>query len=261
MGDGCKRALTPRHLVALPRLMVTGASGQLGHELGAALAREASFEVIALDHGALPVDDLSAVMGAFQQIAPAVAIHAAAMTDVDACERDPTRARAVNATGTANVTKAAQAHGTHVVYVSTDYVFDGQAHRPYKETDEANPISVYGQTKLAGESACAPTATIVRTSWLAGGHGRNFVSAITAAAKGGGQLRVVDDQRARPTFCEDLASAIVALAKERRPGCFHVANSGDASRFELAVAILSCLGEDADRVVAASTQELDPPRP
>jgi len=241
---------------------VTGAGGQLGREIVDMLERDAQVEAVAADHRALPVDDLAALEAAFGAVRPDVVIHTAALTNVDRCEEYPDEAAAVNAVGTRNVVvAAARAGGAHVVYISTDYVFDGRRTRPYRESDETHPLSVYGETKLAGERACPPEATIVRTSWVAGAHGPNFIRTVLDLGRGRGPLRFVDDQRASPTFTADLAPAVIALAKDRRPGCFHVTNAGEASRFELARETLAVAGADPSRVRSIVTAELDPPRP
>ena len=225
------------------------------------LGRDPAIEVIAADHAVLAVEDRAAVDGLIAAVRPGIVIHAAALTNVDRCEEDPELAQAINALGTQNVAEAADRVGAHLVYVSTDYVFDGQSKRPYRESDATNPISVYGATKLAGERACSDRSTIVRTSWVCGAHGANFVRTVLTLAGRPGELRFVDDQRGSPTFTADLAPAVVALAVDRRPGCFHVTNRGDASRFELAAETLALVGGDPKRVLAISTGDLDPPRP
>jgi dTDP-4-dehydrorhamnose reductase len=243
------------------RVLVTGAGGQLGQDLVEALRREGGHEVFALDHRSLPVEDADAVDRAVDERHPEVVIHAAAMTNVDRCEDEPGSARQVNAVGTANVAGAAERVGAHLVCVSTDYVFDGRATRPYRVSDDPNPVSIYGRTKLEGERACPPDATIVRTSWLAGAGAPNFVSTVLGLVEGTGTLRFVDDQRGSPTFTADLAPAIVALARDRRPGVFHVTNGGEASRFELAREVVAMAGGDPGRVVPIRTEELQPARP
>jgi len=241
---------------------VTGAGGQLGQEIVDVLDRDAQVEAVAADHRALPVDDVAALEAAFEAVRPDIVIHTAALTNLDRCEEHPDEADAVNAAGTRNVVRAAaRAGGAHIVYISTDYVFDGRGTRPYRESDETHPLSVYGQTKLAGERACPPEATIVRTSWVAGRHGANFIRTVLDLGRQRGLLRFVDDQRASPTFTADLAPAVIALAKDRRPGCFHVTNAGTASRFELAKETLAAAGADPSRVRPITTAELDPPRP
>ena len=208
------------------RVLVTGAGGQLGHDVVETLRRQGGHEVVALDHGSLPVEDAAAVDRTVSQQRPEVVIHVAAMTNVDRCEDEPEAAGEVNAVGTANVVGSAKRVGAHLLYVSTDYVFDGRATRPYRVSDEPNPVSVYGRTKLEGERACPPDTTIVRTSWLAGIGAPNFISTVLGLVEGTAVLRFVDDQRGSPTFTGDLAPAIVALARDRRPGIFHVTNKG-----------------------------------
>jgi dTDP-4-dehydrorhamnose reductase len=240
---------------------VTGAGGQLGRDIVAVFERNANVEVTAADHRALAVEQSSVVEAAMEATRPDVVIHSAALTNVDLCEQDPGLAESVNVAGTCNVAESAERLGAHLVYVSTDYVFDGRSTRPYRESDETNPISVYGATKLAGERACPPGTTIVRTSWLSGAHGSNFVTTVLKLAERSGELRFVDDQRGSPTYTGDLAEAVVALAMDRRPGYFHVSNDGEATRFELAREVLAICGGDPARVLPISTAELTPPRP
>lgn len=243
------------------RVLVTGAAGQLGRDILSALRPHQMVEVTGADHDSLAVEDRAAVDELFDSVRPDVVIHTAALTDVDGCETDPQRANAVNALGTGNVAGAADRAGAHLVYVSTDYVFDGRSSRPYRESDPTNPISVYGSSKLAGELLCPESATIVRTSWLSGAHAANFVRTVLRLGERAGELRFVDDQRGSPTFTADLAPAVVALAMDRRAGCFHVTNRGEASRFELAQETLAIAGADPGRVQPIPTEELDPPRP
>ena len=148
-----------------------------------------------------------------------------------------------------------------MVYVSTDYVFDGTADRPYREWDAPCPTSVYGASKLAGERECRPGSTIVRTSWVCGAHGANMVVTALRLAEGDGELRFVDDQHGSPTFTADLAPAIVTLGLDRRPGLFHVTNSGATTWWGFVRAVLAEAGADPERVRPITTAELDPPRP
>jgi dTDP-4-dehydrorhamnose reductase len=241
------------------RALVTGAAGQLGTEVVARWRLDERAEVVAADHRHLPVDDADLVAAAVDAIKPDVVIHCAALTDVDRCEREPALALAVNARGTSNLVRAAVAVRAHIVCVSTDYVFDGRSTRPYTEADQPNPISVYGRSKLEGERACPPEATVVRTSWLFGVGPGGFVPAVLRRAREPGDLEVVVDQRASPTYTSDLARAVVELARDRRPGCFHVTNTGEASRYELAREVLALSGENPDRVRPITTAELVPP--
>jgi len=257
------------------RVLVTGAGGQLGRDLvdvlgGAvptggrdrgAFAVGPGIDVVGTDHGRLDVADRTAVGDVMEQVRPDVVVHGAAWTAVDACEGDPDRAFATNALGTRHVAEAAHRHGAHVVYLSTDYVFDGTSARPYLEWDAPHPLSVYGRSKLGGEQELDSRDTIVRTSWVCGAHGANMVGTVLRLAAGDGALRFVDDQRGCPTFTADLASTVALLATERRPGVFHVTNQGVATWYEFAGAVLAAAGLDPARVVPISTAELDPPRP
>lgn len=262
------------------RVLVTGAGGQLGRDLAVALAggvapggRRRSLygpegpvgvrhtEVVAADHAALAVEDRTAVWQAVKGMRPDVIVHCAAMTDVDGCETDPDRAYRVNGLGTRHVAEAAVATGAHLVYVSTDYVFDGASPRPYLEWDRPAPLSVYGASKLAGEDECPPGATVVRTSWVCGASGANMVKTALRLAAGEGPLRFVDDQRGSPTFTADLAAALVTLATDRRAGTFHVTNQGETTWYGFVRAVLARAGHDPDRVEPITTAELAPPRP
>jgi dTDP-4-dehydrorhamnose reductase len=218
-------------------------------------------DVVGLGHDQLDVADRDAALQAIHQVAPDVVIHAGAWTDVDGCELDPDRAFRVNALGTRNVVEGARLTDARVVYVSTDYVFDGHSARPYVEWDATNPLSVYGRSKLGGESELGSADTVVRTSWLCGPTGRNFVRTIVERATSGQPLRVVDDQQGCPTFTDDLAGMLRRLAVERRPGLFHVTNQGVTTWFRLAREVVELAGLDPEQVQPCTTAELDPPRP
>jgi dTDP-4-dehydrorhamnose reductase len=218
-------------------------------------------EVIGADHGQLAVEDRLAVLDAVETLRPRVIVQAAAFTAVDACESQVDRAYAVNALGTRHVAEAARRVGAHLVYLSTDYVFDGTLDRPYVEWDPPSPRSVYGRSKRGGELECPDTAAIVRTSWLCGAAGPNMVKTALRLAEGEGMLSFVDDQRGSPTFTADLAAAVVTLALEGLSGVFHVTNAGATTWFGFVRAVLAAAGHDPDRVRPISTAELDPPRP
>jgi dTDP-4-dehydrorhamnose reductase len=260
------------------RVLVTGADGQLGRDLLDALAgrvplggRRCSiwapegplpgldYEVLATDVGTMRVDDRDAVQYLFHSFRPELVLHGGALTAVDLCETEVDLAYAVNAIGTRNVAEAAAGVGAHLLYVSTDYVFDGTSTRPYREWDVPNPVSVYGASKLAGERECPPGSTIVRTSWVCGAHGTNMVKTALRLAAGSDTLRFVDDQRGSPTFTADLAAAIVTLGTDKRPGIFHVTNGGATTWCGFVRAILEAAGGDPGRVQAITTAELDPP--
>lgn len=243
---------------SLGRVLVTGAGGALGHSLLAAFDGD---DVVGLGRDRLDVADRDVVLQAIGNVAPRVVVHAGAWTDVDGCELDPDRAFRVNALGTRNVVEGARLVGARVVYISSDYVFDGNASRPYVEWDVPNPLSVYGRSKLGGESELRPDDTLVRTSWLCGASGRNFVKTIFERATSDQPLRVVDDQQGSPTFTDDLAGMVRRLAVERRPGIFHVTNQGTTTWFRLAREVVELAGIDPERVQPCTTAELDPPRP
>lgn len=243
------------------RVLVTGAGGQLGTDLLAAGRRH---DMVAAPHSRMDVADRDAVLAGVCSARPDLIVNAAAWTAVDACEADPDRAFAINALGARHVAEAARLCGAHLVHVSTDYVFDGQADRPYTEWDEPCPLSVYGRSKLAGErevTALAAGSTIVRTSWVCGAHGHNMLRTVLRLAAGDGPLRFVDDQKGCPTFTEDLAGALLRLGVARRPGLFHVTNQGPTTWYHFARDVLAAAGQDPGRVQPITTAELDPPRP
>lgn len=243
------------------RVLVTGAGGQVGRELADLLATRATHEVVAADRAALDVADREAVLGAFVDVAPDLVLHVGAWTAVDACESDPDRAYRVNALGTRHVCEGARRSGAHVVYVSTDYVFDGTKPEPYHEWDDPAPASVYGRSKLGGEREVDPAHTIVRTAWVCSRHGANMVKTILRLAGEHETLRFVDDQRGCPTFADDLAGMLWRLGLARLPGVFHVTNQGAVSWYEFAREVLAAAGADPGRVEPIATGELDPPRP
>ncbi|MEI6634741.1 MAG: dTDP-4-dehydrorhamnose reductase [Chlamydiota bacterium] len=244
------------------RVLILGANGMLGHALMDVFAR--GHEVIGVDLPALDITNEDSTRAYIAAERPAVVVNAAARTDVDGCEGDPGAAFAVNAGGAGNVACACAAAGARLVHVSTDYVFDGIKGRPYVEGDRTNPQSVYGKSKLAGEEsvqAFHDDHVIVRTSWLFGAHGRNFVDTILRAASTRKELDVVGDQRGCPTYAPDLAEAIERLAGTEHRGVVHVANSGLCSWFEYARAILELSGVRGVAVREITSDRLDRPAP
>ena len=239
------------------RVLITGAGGQVGTELVRSFA---GHEVIACDRSMLDVADRESVLGAITQTAPDAVVHAAAWTAVDDCEAHPDRAFAVNALGTRHVAEAARLVRARVCYVSTDYVFDGDAPEPYREWDRTSPRSVYGRSKLAGEHELEPGHTVVRTSWVFGEHGANIVKTILALVGEHETLRFVDDQYGHPTCATDLADMIARLVVERRPGLFHVTNQGAVNWFGFARSVMEAAGLDPERVQPIATSDLDPLR-
>jgi dTDP-4-dehydrorhamnose reductase len=220
------------------RILVTGAGGQLGRELIDVLTGD---EVHGLDHRALDVGDRHAVVAAVERVRPSWIINAAAFNDVDGAEREVEQAFKVNASGPGYLAGAAARVGAGIVHISTDYVFDGRKGAPYVESDRPNPLSAYGRSKYEGELqvlGSEASACVLRTAWLYGRWGKNFVKAILAAAEGGGPLKVVADQVGSPTWTRHLANAISQLIRTPARGLFHVANGGACSRFEFARAIV-----------------------
>jgi len=243
-------------------VLVFGADGMLGRDLMAVLSRRR--EARGTDIGETDITDAAAVVEILTSLKPRAAVNLAARTDVDGCERDPQGAFAVNEGGARNVAAACAANGVRLIHLSTDYVFDGLKGSPYVEDDPPNPRSVYGKSKLAGEEAVRASAAdhlIVRTSWLFGRHGRNFVDTILRSAARNHVLRVVGDQRGCPTFTRDLAEAIDRLLDLDYRGTVHVSNSGVCSWFEYARAILEIGGMAAARMEEITSDRLGRPAP
>jgi len=226
------------------RILVTGGRGLVGGPLVRRLS-SAGHEATALDLPEFDVRDAAACAEALRRLRTERVAHLAAWTDVDGAEKDTKGAAAVNADGTRNVAEACRAAGVPMLYVSTDYVFDGTKNEPYLEDDSANPLSEYGRTKLEGEGhvrRLAPSWWIVRCQSIYGAGRKSFVDAILARARSGGALKVVADQRVSPSWCEDVAEALEAVILRAPPGVYHAANSGSCSWFECARATLDLAG-------------------
>jgi dTDP-4-dehydrorhamnose reductase len=226
------------------RILVTGGHGMLGQDL-VPLLEAAGHEVWAPTHQEVALEDkgaLEAWLGARQ---PKRIYHLAAYTDVDGCEKDPARARRSNVATTEQVGALAFKWDAEVLALSTDYVFDGSACQPIPVTAVPAPLNVYGRTKQEAEDVVRRTVHrhwIVRVSWLAGPHGRNFIEAIRARIASGQPLSVVDDQRGRPTFTFDLAPALLRLPDIAPPGTYHLANRGECTWYEFAAEIVRLSG-------------------
>lgn len=230
------------------RVLVTGANGMLGRDLIAALAGR---EVTALGRADLDVTDAAAVAAAVR--GHDVVVNCAAYTKVDDAEAHEDEAYAVNATGPGNLARACAETGARLVTISTDYVFDGAATAPYAEDLPRDPINAYGRSKAAGEELALeahPDGTyVVRTAWLYGAHGPNFAQTMLNLAKTKDTWSVVDDQLGQPTWTADLAEQIVALVDAGAPaGIYHGTNSGQATWYEFARAVLEESGLDPDRI-------------
>ncbi len=235
------------------RIIVTGAKGQLGQELQRVLTGEDVIPANRPDYE-MTDPDLSTKIVAMH---PDLVIHAASYTDVDGCERDPETAFSVNAQGTRRVAEGAAKVNARLIYISTDYVFDGKKTEPYTERDPVNPRNVYGRSKLAGEEeslkGCRRTL-VLRTSWIYGVHGKNFVKTILSLAVMQPEIRVVEDQRGSPTYARHLAQVIAGLVRSDVTGVIHAGGEGECSRYEFAKAILQEAGLGC-RVVPISTAE------
>lgn len=230
------------------RILIFGATGMLGKALVRQWKRDTADEVTARGSAQADIRDSAQVERAIQQCRPDWIVLAAAYTDVDGCELNPTLASAVNTSGAVNVARAAGAAGAKLLFVSTDYVFDGTNSTPYETGDARNPISAYGRSKAEAEEkilSILPDACIVRTSWLFGPGGKCFPDTIlklAASLPEGEVVTVVNDQRGCPTYTLDLADAIVALCKSGAQGMVHCTNSRECSWYDFAVEIIHQAG-------------------
>ncbi|MFA6142151.1 MAG: dTDP-4-dehydrorhamnose reductase [Candidatus Omnitrophota bacterium] len=261
------------------KVLVTGSNGMLGVDLCAELDK--AFDVYGADivrgdgvrhFSQCDITDKKSVTVVIEKIKPDIVVHTAAMTDVDGCERDKDKAYNVNTAGAENVAKACAAAGATMIHISTDFVFDGtKKSGPYREDDEALPLSIYGDSKFKGEEAVIEGVKnyfILRTSWLYGKHGKNFVETIITKASGEDVLQVVNDQVGSPTYTKDLAGAIRVvidkissqLTAHSSQGCgiYHVSNSGSVSWYEYAKEVLKLTGSETE-VVPISSEKLNRP--
>ncbi len=242
------------------RILITGSNGMLGRDLSALLC--ARHEVRGADLPGVDITNLRLVRGAIPGTGLDAVIHTAAFTAVDDCERRPEFAFQVNAEGTRNVAIACREFSVPLCYISTDYVFDGRKPAPYVENDGPNPLNVYGASKLQGEKYVAellPAAWIVRTSWLFGPLGKNFVRTILERARQGNPLRVVDDQFGAPTYTVDLAEILEWIVMKGKAGIYHATNHGYCSWFEFAGEILRQAGLSHIPLAAIPTLASDRP--
>lgn len=260
-------------------LLITGSNGLLGaklieqatgHYQVVGLSRQPSAHQPAgcFTFHKLDIGDGAGITSLFQQLRPTTVIHTAAMTNVDDCERRPQEAWDVNTAGTENVARAARGVGAHLVFVSTDYVFSGER-GPYREDDPADPISVYGRTKLEAEkivNRLCPNAVVARTSTLFGhapGSRPNFVTWLVEALSRGQQATVVTDQTSSPTLADHLASMLLTMAERRSGGVFHTVGAQWLSRYDFARRICRTFGLDPSLIIPAATDALQQaaPRP
>ena len=244
------------------KVVVTGAKGQLGTDLVHLLA-DRGYEVYGYGREELDITNFYQVKQVISEVNPDVVIHAAAYTKVDLAESEPDQAFLINAYGTRNVAVVSEVVGAKLVYISTDYVFDGTANVPYNEFAPTNPLSVYGKSKLAGEQFIRDLHSkffIVRTSWVYGKHGNNFVKTMLKLAQERDELMVVNDQVGCPTYTVDLANCILELIETEKYGIYHVSNSGHCSWYEFAKAIFEEAGIEV-KVNPCTTKDFPRPAP
>lgn len=237
-------------------ILVVGANGMLGHDMMALLGDAAR----GVDIDEIDITSLESTERILTTLKPKTVINCAAYTDVDGCEANVEKAMQVNCEGVAHLAMASRAIGARLVHISTDYIFDGGKGSPYVEDDAPCPLGVYGESKLAGEMNAAfnPDHLIVRTQWLYGLHGNNFVETMLRLASEKNELTVVDDQIGSPTWTVDLGHAIMALLKTGHSGVYHAANSGYCSWNGFAKAIFEESGLSI-QVTGMTTDELNRP--
>jgi dTDP-4-dehydrorhamnose reductase len=241
-------------------ILITGDKGMLGRDLTARL--QTTHQLIGVDLPEVDITEQAAIENVIATGRPDAVIHTAAFTAVDECELKPALALRVNAEGTRHLALACRQARIPLLYVSTDYVFDGHKADAYVEGDSPNPINVYGRSKLAGERAVGDLLErfwIVRTSWLYGPHGKNFVKTILHLAQRGESLRVVNDQVGSPTYTVDLAAALEQILEKAGPGIYHVTNQGYCSWFEFAREVLRQAGLEQVELLPIPTSASDRP--
>ena len=246
------------------RILITGSKGLVGSALVEHCLASGD-EVLSYDHNSLDIADAEAVESVIVAGRPDAVINCAAWTDVDGCERDPEKARQVNAIGPENLARASRKAGAVLVTISTDYVFDGQKEGFYTQRDQPNPISVYGNFKLEGErraQAEHARTIVVRTGYIFGPGGKNFLSNVVSLAERGQKLKAISDYWGTPTYGRDLAHRLHELAQVDLPGVYHVVNSGDGASFEtFSVEALGLAGLSTDVLEIIEGDSLGRPAP
>lgn len=247
------------------RILIIGAKGMLGRDLLKILRSSdgidslENFEVIGWDVDEIDIREEVSTPSKIESLRPDIVIHLAAYTDVDGCEINPDEAFRVNAEGMKHVAAGAQACGARVVYLSTDYVFDGEKKEAYVESDPPHPLNVYGQTKLKGERYLQERVEdhlIIRTQWLYGKYGKNFVSSVLRQAREKRTLTIVNDQTGSPTYTVDLSKAIRTLIRHNSRGIFHVANQEVCTWYTFGQAILKFSRLEDVSLIPISSKEL-----
>jgi dTDP-4-dehydrorhamnose reductase len=243
------------------KVLVTGAGGQLGVELLQVLG--AHYDVIGTTRDSLDICDESQVQAIVASHRPEIVIHSAAYTKVDQAESEPDEAFRVNAYGTRNIAVASEKIGAKLIYISTDYVFDGQGQAPIHEFMPTSPINVYGQSKLAGEELVRTLSSryfILRTSWVYGQFGNNFVKTMLRLSQEKEIIQVVQDQVGCPTYTRDLAECIERVMLSDSYGAYHISNSGQCSWYEFAQEIFRLAGKDVKVIPISSDEFVRPAR-
>lgn len=238
-------------------ILITGAKGLLGTNIRPILER--AHKVIALDIDEWDITDIDRGEAVLDTYRPHVLINLAAITDVDGCEAIPELAEKVNAFGPAILARLCKDRGVKLIHFSTDYIFDGKKASPYREDDIPNPLSVYGRTKLLGEGALFrvdPDAIIIRTEWLYGDGGTNFITKIIDVAKRQGRVAVVDDQLGSPTYAKDIAWPLKAIIEKGLTGIYHLSNKGACTWYGMALEVFRCLKMDVE-VMPIKSETLD----
>jgi dTDP-4-dehydrorhamnose reductase len=248
------------------QILVIGAKGMLGMDLMDTLRfsfrADQDWEVSGWDIDEIDIQEENATITNIESLQPKIVINLAAYTDVDGCESNEKKAFAINAEGMRHVALGASRCSAKVVYLSTDYVFDGEKKEPYLEDDPAHPLNVYGRSKLKGEQYVQELAKdylIVRSQWLYGKHGKHFVSSILRGAREKKVVSIVDDQTGSPTYTVDLANAICVLLQRRARGIFHVVNSDSCTWFAFGQTVLKLSGMMEVKVIPISSKELGRP--
>lgn len=234
-------------------ILVTGCNGQLGQEMRNVLEQKMPGITIYTDRDTLDLTDAKTLQAFVLDNDITHIVNCAAYTNVDLAEEEKLECAAINVTAVKNIANAADLNGAKVIHISTDYVFDGTAHRPYRESDKVNPISQYGTTKRLGETALialAPESIIIRTAWLYSPYGKNFVKTILRLSETNKEINVVSDQIGTPTYALDLAEAIVKILSSHQwvSGIYHFTDEGAASWYDFAKAILRIAGNTTCRV-------------
>jgi dTDP-4-dehydrorhamnose reductase len=242
------------------KILLLGHKGMLGADLLAQMRLH--HEVVGMDKEEINITSADECAKAVAETKPQIIINAAAYTDVNGCETEKEKCFAVNAEAVKNIAEASRIKDIRIVHFSTDYVFNGRGKSPYKEDNECDPINTYGASKLAGEKylqTLAKNYIIIRTAWLYGANGKNFVRTILEKAKNTPKLTVVDDQLGSPTHTKDLAAAVDHLLEKNAQGIFHVTNRGSCSWYQFAVKILQEAGIDDVEVSPIKSDQFPSP--